>query len=301
MIGLIYKYTNKINNKIYIGQTRQRLERRHYKHTNQLDDNTYFHRAVQKYGMENFSLEIIEDNIPLEQLDEREIYWIKYFDSYYTSGKGYNETKGGKWGPSSQLLSGSQEENIKQKLKNNLDLSLTEIAKQYNVSLSCISDINTGKTFYDKNINYPIRKTPTRSELTKEIVDKIIFLLQTTDKSQEEIALIVNIHSYTVGEINRGNNSWCPTNLQYPIRKPIKANTYQNVLNLDKVKLIIYDLIFTNTKIEDIGKKYGVAKNTIGDISRGISWKEITQNFLCPIRKNKLINQEKYNSLYGIV
>lgn len=301
MTGLIYKYTNKINNKIYIGQTRQQLERRHYKHINQLDDNTYFHRAVQKYRMENFSLEIVEDNIPLEQLDERERYWIKYFDSYYTSGKGYNETKGGKWGSSSQLLSGSQEENIKQKLKNNLDLSLTEIAKQYNVSLSCISNINTGKTFYDKNINYPIRNTPTKSELTKKIVDKIIFLLQTTDKSQEEIALIVNIHSYTVGEINRGNNSWCPINLQYPIRKPIKANTYQNILNLNKVKLIIYDLIFTNIKIEDIGKKYGVAKNTIGDISRGISWKEITQNFLCPIRKNKLINQEKYNSLYGIV
>lgn len=73
------------------------------------------------------------------------------------------------------------------------------------------------------------------------------------------------------------------------------------MLDLDKVKLIIYDLIFTNIKIEDIGKKYGVAKNTIGDISRGISWKEITQNFICPIRKNKLINQEKYNSLYGIV
>jgi hypothetical protein len=122
-----------------------------------------------------------------------------------------------------------------------------------------------------------------------------------TNKTQEEIALDVRVHSYTVGEINRGNNSWCSINLNYPIRKPIKANTYQNILDLDKVKLIVYDLIFTIIKIEDIGKKYGVAKNTIGDISRGISWKEITQNFICPIRKNKLINQEKYNSLYGIV
>ena len=45
---------------------------------------------------------------------------------------------------------GSQEEEIKQKLKNNLELSLTEIANQYNVSLSCISTLNVGKTFYDK-------------------------------------------------------------------------------------------------------------------------------------------------------
>lgn len=301
MTGLIYKYTNKINNKIYIGQTKTKLEIRHYKHLTQLKDNTYFHRAIKKYGENNFDLEIIEDDIPLNKLDEREIYWIKYFDSYFTSGKGYNETKGGKWGAPSQLLSGLQENEIKDKLKNNLELSLTEIAAQYNVSLSCISNINVGKTFYDKDIKYPIRKTPTRSELNQNIVNKIIFLLQTTTKTQDEIGQELNVHSYTVGEINRGNNSWCPLNLAYPIRKPIKANTYQNVLNLDKVKLIVYDLIYTNIKLEDIGKKYGVAKNTIGDISRGISWKEITQNFVCPIRKNKLVNQEKYNSLYGIV
>ena len=89
MTGLIYKYTNKINNKIYIGQTRTKLETRHYKHLTQLEDGTYFHRALKKYGEDNFDLEIIEDNIPLEKLDEREIYWIKYFDSYFTAGKGY--------------------------------------------------------------------------------------------------------------------------------------------------------------------------------------------------------------------
>ena len=301
MTGLIYKYTNNINGKIYVGQTRQQLQKRHYKHLQQLNDYTYFHRALKKYGVENFTLEIIEDNIPLEQLDEKEIYWIKKLDSYCSSGKGYNETKGGQWGTSSQLLSGLQEEEIKQKLKNNLEISLTEIAKYYNVSLSCISNINVGKTFYDKNINYPIRKTATRSKMTKEIVDKVISLLKMTNKTQDEIASLMGIHSYTVGEINRGHNSWCPSNLSYPIRKPIKSSTYQNILDLEKVKQIVYDLIYTNETIENIGKKYGVSKNTVGDISRGISWKEITLNFICPIRKNKLINQEKYKSLYGIV
>ena len=301
MTGLIYKYTNKINGKIYIGQTKQQLQKRHYKHSTQLDDNTYFHRAIKKYGIKNFILEIVEDDIPLDQLNEREIYWIKYFNSYHTSGKGYNETKGGQWGTSHQLLTGRQEEEIKQKLKSNLDLSLTDIAKQYDVSLSCISDINTGKTFFDKSFDYPIRKTPTHSEMNQQNIDKIVFLLQTTEKTQEEIASMVGIHAYTVGEINRGKNSWCPLNLNNPIRKPIKSNTYQNILDLDKIKLIVYDLIFTNISLKNIGKKYGVAKNTVGDISRGIAWKEVTQNFICPIRKNKLINQKKYSSLYGIV
>ena len=297
MFGLIYKYTNKINNKVYIGQTRTKLKIRHYKHLHQLDDNTYFHRALKKYGEKNFILEIIEDNIPLERLDEREVYWIKFFDSYCTSGRGYNETKGGRWSNSSQILSGFQEVEIKNKLKNNLDLSLTEIASQYNVSLSCISNINTGKTFYDKNLKYPIRNTPIRSKLNQSVVDRVILLLQTTAKTQDEIGQELHIHSYTVGEINRGNSAWCPVNLSYPIRKPVKTNTYQNVLDLEKVKLIVFDLIFTDTKIEDISKKYGVAKNTIGDISRGVTWKEITGKFICPIRRNKKANQEKYNSL----
>ena len=54
--GKIYKYTNLINNKIYIGQTIQPLEERHKKHISQLNDNTYFHRAIKKYGIENFYL-----------------------------------------------------------------------------------------------------------------------------------------------------------------------------------------------------------------------------------------------------
>ena len=48
--GKIYKYTNLINGKVYIGQTKQTLKQRDYKHQTQLNDNTYFHRAMKKYG-----------------------------------------------------------------------------------------------------------------------------------------------------------------------------------------------------------------------------------------------------------
>ena len=61
--GLIYKYTNKINQKNYIGQTTSTLQRRDQKHLQQINDNTYFHRALKKYGRDNFSLVILEDNI----------------------------------------------------------------------------------------------------------------------------------------------------------------------------------------------------------------------------------------------
>lgn len=298
--GLIYKFTNKINNKIYIGQTTQTLEQRVNKHLQSLDDNTYFHRSLKKYGINNFNIETIEESIPLSELDNREIYWIKYYNSYYTSGKGYNLTKGGQWGASSQLICGSAEEEIKDLIKNS-NLTFSQIGNLFGVSLSCISDINRGKTFFENEIQYPIRNTPQRTLLNNELVNEIIKLLKTTNLSITDIGLTLNISDYTVGEINRGHNSWCPKGLKYPIRMGIKANTYQNKINPEQVKEICYKLIFTNDTIINIATEYNLGKNTVGDISRGITWKEITNQFILPIRKNKLENQKIYNSIYGIV
>lgn len=298
--GLIYKFTNKINNKIYIGQTTQTLEQRINKHLQQLDDNTYFHRALKKYGINNFDVKIIEQNIPLNELDDREIYWIKYYDSYYTSNKGYNLTKGGQWGNSSQLLCGSAEEEVKELIKNS-ELTFKQIGDLFGVSLTCISDINRGKTFYEDNTTYPIRNTIQHTKLDNELVSQIIKYLKDSELSIIDISLTLGISDYTIGEINRGKNSWCPKNIQYPIRKSIQKNTYQNKINQNQVQEICYKLIFTSDTIEEIAKQYNLGKNTIGDISRGITWKKITNQFKLPIRKNKIENQQLYQKIYGIV
>lgn len=94
MEGLIYKATNIVNNKIYIGQTSCSLEKRKNEHYNSLD-NLYFHNAIRKYGKENFIWEILENNIcSYEKLNQQEKYWIQYFHSNDTN-LGYNLTKGG--------------------------------------------------------------------------------------------------------------------------------------------------------------------------------------------------------------
>ena len=298
--GLIYKYTNLLNGKIYIGQTRTSLERRDKKHCNSSDDNMYFHKALRKYGRENFNLEIIEEHIPLELLDMREQYWIEYFDSYYKHNKGYNLTKGGTWGNSSQQVFGEDVTNIKDLILNT-NLTFQEIACKYDVSVSCISDINTGRTFLDTNLKYPLRSTHSRSEITQKKVEQIIELLQHSTLSQKEIANKVGVKAYTVGQINRGKSSWCPRNLTYPLSFREKKNTYQNILSKEDVLNIVYDLCFTNLTQIQIGEKYGVAKNTIGDISRGLTWKETTEGFVFPLRKNKVINQKLLKENYGIV
>ena len=100
MIG-IYKYTNNINNKVYIGQSIN-LEQRKYSHKSSAynekaeDYNSQFHQAIRKYGLENFSYEIVaeisNEEYSKQMLDDLEKYFIKYYNSFKD---GYNMTEGG--------------------------------------------------------------------------------------------------------------------------------------------------------------------------------------------------------------
>lgn len=77
----IYKIVNLVNGKVYVGQTKERFQRRYWLHQwklrNGSHDNSYLQRAWDKYGEENFSFEIIEI-LSKEEIDEREKYWIAY-------------------------------------------------------------------------------------------------------------------------------------------------------------------------------------------------------------------------------
>ena len=77
---LVYKITNDINNKIYIGQTTESLEHRFTRHCGyQLQDDTYFHRVIKKYGKEHFKIELICECSSQEELDQKE---FEYISSY---------------------------------------------------------------------------------------------------------------------------------------------------------------------------------------------------------------------------
>ena len=86
--GIIYKITNKVNNKVYIGQTVTSLEERWKGHCYKKGC-VYMHNAIIKYGKSSFKKEIIEQNVPVDDLDIRETYWIKYYKSYIRE-YGYN-------------------------------------------------------------------------------------------------------------------------------------------------------------------------------------------------------------------
>lgn len=153
MIG-IYKITNKVNGKVYIGQSINIKERWHRHKTDYNKIDNYLYRAFKKYGLDNFLFEIIEE-CEKEDLNNREIYWIKYYDSHNPQ-KGYNLTSGGD-SPTFTILTEKQVLEIFELLRQ--PITMLEIAKRYNVHHTTISNINLGKTWYHKNISYPIRKT----------------------------------------------------------------------------------------------------------------------------------------------
>lgn len=92
----IYKITNDINDKIYVGKTLYTIEKRWREHRRDYLQRRYENRplyaAMRKYGIEHFSINIVEEIFNINIINDREIYWIEYFDSF---NNGYNATKGG--------------------------------------------------------------------------------------------------------------------------------------------------------------------------------------------------------------
>lgn len=95
-MAYIYKITNQKNGKMYIGKTIGTIAARwqgHLSDSRNPDRNhRHLYRAMNYYGIDNFTIEPIEEIKDINQLEEREQYWINYYDTYH---HGYNETHGG--------------------------------------------------------------------------------------------------------------------------------------------------------------------------------------------------------------
>ena len=92
-MAYIYKITNIINNKGYVGKTINSPDKRWKNHLYcaKTDGPMVISRAIRKYGEKNFKFEVIEECL-VEEMNPREAHWIEYHDTFHN---GYNSSMGG--------------------------------------------------------------------------------------------------------------------------------------------------------------------------------------------------------------
>lgn len=212
----IYIITNKINKKQYIGQSKDPYERfKQHCHRKQRD-NSLIDKAIQKYGKDNFVLEILGW---YENYNEMEKYYISLYKS--KTPNGYNIMEGGKEPPRwigdnhpQSKITEKEAKAIIQDLKN-WDLSFNQIVKKYRITNDILRHIKDGSSWHQDNETYPIR--PNDKVLNELKADKVKLLLKTTNLSQKEIGKQVGWNRSAVTMINIGKNHFDP-NETYPIR-----------------------------------------------------------------------------------
>lgn len=220
MIKAIYVITNLINEKQYVGQSMEPYKRfiSHISRAKTNSDNTIIHSAINKYGAENFKLEVLEWS---ENYNQAEQYWISKLNTITPNG--YNMLSGGQEPPRMlgeehprNTISNVNVLNIHKDLLNDI-LTQKQIANKYKTSCNVITAINNGTTHRIEGVNYPLRKTSPYN-LTANKVKEIQWLLSETAHTVYEIAAYYKVGKATITSINVGRNHFNKF-LDYPLRK----------------------------------------------------------------------------------
>lgn len=262
----VYKITNLVNNKIYIGQT-VNLNRRWSEHKSK--SKSPVSRAIKKYGENNFTIEVLYFG---DNFNEEESRYIKEYQSQ-NKEIGYNIADGGEDGYNS--YSAITLDTAEKIIKTLLDTTLThkEIAKKFNINTSIINHINIGETWRNNNYSYPLRK----NYISDDTVNNIIELLKGTKLNFNEIANKNNVKYNVVLSINSGITHK-QNDIQYPIRSRYLD---QNIVN------DIIDLL-QNTSLtqKEIAENFDTTLSIVNKINNGKTW--VNKNLKYPIRESKV-------------
>lgn len=263
----IYAIINKINGKLYIGQTNNPKKRwmGHKYHSKNNNSGMIIHSAIRKYGIQNFSFEIIEDNIlTLDEVNSKEEWWIKYCQSnirnfgYNISSGGYNGTHLAGENSWKAKLTNVQAKKIRE-LFDSKKYSFNDLAGIYSVTDESIRDIIYNETYYDEN--YLLNKDSL--EQAKNIAkSQCLLKISSTNSthttfSENDIINIRNLYTidgYSCNQISEIYNIHKATTLSI-----IRLKTFKNI-SAD------YDLEF----LKEIAKNnLSIAGQKQGKLNRG--------------------------------
>ena len=276
----IYKITNNINGKIYIGQAKD-SKKRFSSHCKQSD--CLIDLAIKKYGKENFSMEIIESQI--ENYNEREKFWIKQLKSKVPNG--YNISDGGEeppifYGIQHPTASIKTQEKLEQIILSLIETkkSYFEIAQEFGTNKKTVLGINHGFRYFNPSLSYPLRKNPNiNGKLTNEDVENIIEELKYSYDSNTNIGLKYGVSEHTIRNINSGL-AHHKKNILYPIRP---VNAVRSKVSYDQLIEIANLLKNTKISIREIAKQYKIDKSVVDNINKG-SKIYFRREFIYPLR-----------------
>ena len=237
------------------------------------EDNSILHKAIRKYGPENFKIEVVEEfDEDKKEWQSLEKFYIKELQSLVPNG--YNILEGGDKPPvaygdmnNKTKIKDNQIESLYNMLRDTKIL-LKDIAKYFGVFSSQIERINKGEFRRQEGVKYPIRKF---SEQEKNAL-KIIEILKTNRSlTHAEIAGIIPnyFRSNEISSINTGKKYGYLYDGEFPIQKYIVPKDYQEKQELAKrVINYIREKKFIVTQVE-LQKIFSATRVSIENILKG--------------------------------
>ena len=327
----IYQIRNIVNNKVYVGQSKNMSNRR-AQHRRELIDgkhyNLYLQRAFEKYGESSFVFEVLE-YCEEETLNERERYWISEKESEYKD-KGYNAayayTLFNRYDKNRKINRSKREPNrfeyteeikrkfqksisvywddennhvrqslakstldletimnIKALLANDLDLSIEEIARRYDVSVNSVAHIRSlaSHKYINKEYNFMIKNRYAISERRK---DKTSLKMYRDGCTYQEIGNVINTHLRNVikriKRIKTKHDDRCRLNvINKSLRKKASLSKTLSNMGYNSVR---------------IAKMLKVSRNYVMDVRKGNQprlYTDVNQTSgkakLCEYKKNR--------------
>ena len=155
-MGCVYRATNLINGKYYIGKTKYSMEERRQSHYTEVP-NTYFHRALRKYGRDNFEWDILFESDDEGHLYRKEKLYIKLFDTYIPHG--YNMTTGGDGQYSREFSSYWKDSNNQRAVDLGVPCYCVELNKVYRTGAEAYRDTGVSTNTIRALCKEPFRKS----------------------------------------------------------------------------------------------------------------------------------------------
>jgi group I intron endonuclease len=262
----VYIIHNILNNKVYIGKAKN-LQKRWAKHIEvasckRIVEKFFIHKAIAKYGVENFTFSMLQSFDNENDCFIAEIYWIKYFQSKIKN-YGYNLTDGGE-GCSGRIVSEKTRQKMRDKATGRKHTPETkEKLRAINIgkmpsNIEQLKIMNIGKTLsnHHKQKISEARKGIVFTEQHKHNISKALTGLFIGDKGH----FFGKKHTEEVKEMSRGENNK---------QSKLTSNQIIEIRNKYSSKKYTY---------QQLADAYGVSREQIGRIVRHVDWKNLGES-----------------------